>query len=294
MSHHPHPWPCGRECGGTVSSAWGIPLGPRLLSMPGKMQPARIPVAQTQARFHGLTEMARRRHGAADRGTPVDRGSDAPAIQLSRELVMRKLTKAAGLLFLAASSVYSDGVLRAAGVNPTKSTNGPTNIRPLDDASVANPNKGAATPSNGFTVAGAGHPAVGLGRQAEHPADRLGPRGEAHQGGRRRGQGRRHRRDPRQRRQPRRSPPHALAAEPEEHRRQQGRPRHRHRQPLRRDRSARPSTRSSMPTATPTARRATSSTSTPPRKSPRSRRQPRSPKTESSASTTRRPPTRRT
>src|SRR3954447_14818423 len=74
---------------------------------------------------------------------------------------MRKLTKAAGLLFLAASSVYSDGVLRAAGVNPTKSTNGPTNIRPLDDASAANPTKGAASPSNGFTVAPATQPTDG-------------------------------------------------------------------------------------------------------------------------------------
>jgi len=31
--------------------AWGIPLDPRLLSMPGKMQPARIPVARPRPDF---------------------------------------------------------------------------------------------------------------------------------------------------------------------------------------------------------------------------------------------------
>jgi len=39
----------------------------------------------------------------------VDAREDATSF--TRNLVMRKLTKAAGLLLLAASSVYSDGVL---------------------------------------------------------------------------------------------------------------------------------------------------------------------------------------
>ncbi|QOV90233.1 secretin and TonB N-terminal domain-containing protein [Humisphaera borealis] len=53
---------------------------------------------------------------------------------------MRKWTKAAGLLFLAASAVYSEGVLRAApgneAKNPTKSK-GPVEVKPLEDAAPA-------------------------------------------------------------------------------------------------------------------------------------------------------------
>ena len=74
MSHHPHPRPRGRERGGTVSSAWGIPLGPRLLSMPGKMLPARIARGATPAQLTRPDRMALRRHGAVGRGTPVARG----------------------------------------------------------------------------------------------------------------------------------------------------------------------------------------------------------------------------
>lgn len=55
---------------------------------------------------------------------------------------MRKWTKAAGLLFLAASSVYTEGVLRAAPgseAKPSDKSKGPVEIKPLEDAAPAAP-----------------------------------------------------------------------------------------------------------------------------------------------------------
>lgn len=55
---------------------------------------------------------------------------------------MRKWTKAAGLLFLAATSVYSEGVLRAAPGDESKGGDkpkGPVEIKPLEDASTSSP-----------------------------------------------------------------------------------------------------------------------------------------------------------
>lgn len=67
---------------------------------------------------------------------------------------MRKWTTAAGLLFLAAASVYPDGVLRAAGVNGEKSSGSdakpaePTDVfAPVDAAAPAAPAAPAAAPT---------------------------------------------------------------------------------------------------------------------------------------------------
>ena len=50
----------------------GHPARPTAVVDAREDAPARIPVARPRPDYHGLTEMARRRHGAADRGTPVD------------------------------------------------------------------------------------------------------------------------------------------------------------------------------------------------------------------------------
>ncbi|MDB5297981.1 MAG: hypothetical protein JWO31_3964, partial [Phycisphaerales bacterium] len=47
---------------------------------------------------------------------------------------MRKWTKAAGVIFLAASSVYPDGVVRAASADRAKPAKGPVEVKPLEDA----------------------------------------------------------------------------------------------------------------------------------------------------------------
>src|SRR4051794_29335449 len=109
----------GKRRGGSWPSARASRSAPAYkATMPGKMH-SRAPTRQAA--------------GGSRRLRPTGPAGTSQTTSYARDFHMRKLTKAAGILFLAASAVHGDGVLRAAGVAPGKPGPSVPTVRPLED-----------------------------------------------------------------------------------------------------------------------------------------------------------------